>query len=113
LPENQANITPPKLDPDGGFRVREFTALSIVAAAVFYIIFFLALANILGQQTTLPNHRYKGITILPLCLLPAITFTVKAIMRRVYILVNNTGIYLYGQFITGWPTFVDALYKFP
>ena len=106
-----ANISSPKLDPDGSFRVREFTALSIIAAAVFYGIFFLALSDMAGPQYWSEDHRHNVTSIFELSLVPAIVFTYKAIRRRVYITVNGNGIYLYKTFITAWPNFVDAMYK--
>jgi len=109
LPQPVTNITAPKLDPDGSFRVKEFTCLTLVAAMVFYGLFFMALINVAGQKAAL-GHQRSFMHIMLLCLLPAILFTYKAIRQRVYVTVNETGIYLYETLITTWPNFIDAMY---
>lgn len=110
MEQPQTNTTPPKLDPDGSFRVTEFTALSLFAAAVFWVLFFISLSNCFDTQNISPNHRFYFSPIL-LSLGPAITYTYKAFRHRVYITVNASGIFLYETNITAWPNFIDASFK--
>ena len=98
------------MDPDGSFRVTEFTALSLFAAAVFWVLVFISLSNCFNTQNISPKHHFYFSPFL-LSLGPAIAYTYRAIRQRVYSTVNASGIFLYETHITAWPNFIDASFK--
>ena len=96
-----------ELDEDGSFTVKEFTALNVVAPAIFYIMFLYGLFN-----TTLVSDEQSDLydKMLWFALAPAIFFTLKAKSKRVYIRINSEGIYINDYFLSDWAHFVSAEY---
>jgi hypothetical protein len=105
--EKAQNTAQIGLDEDGSFTVKEFTALNVVAAIIFYIMFFYGLFN-----TTLVSNEQNDLydKMLWFALAPAIYFTLKAKSKRVYIRISNEGVYINDYFLSDWPHFVSAEY---
>jgi hypothetical protein len=97
-----------QLEEDGSFVVKEFVALDICVALVFYIIFFVALHNISHERITSITPYLPLLVFLLGC---AAAYTFKAFSKRKYIQVNSKGIWINSFFVTDWDNFVSARYK--
>jgi hypothetical protein len=96
-----------KLEKDGSFAVKEFKALNAVAAAIFYIMFFVTVFN------TLVRTDYEEVMfdkMLYVTIIPAVLFTRKALSKHVYLRVSRDGIFINEHLLTDWKGFRFAEY---
>ena len=97
MPEEQ-------LTEDADFQVKEYLTLDITFAIILYVV---ALSGIAGESQN--NIHHPAISVVScLAILPAVAFTIKAILNRTSITVNKTGIYHYKIFLTNWNNFINA-----
>ncbi|MFL5789556.1 MAG: hypothetical protein ACJ748_15965 [Flavisolibacter sp.] len=88
------------------FKVKEWALLDFLVGGFFFILFIFSIATYKDDYTSYQYNIYiKSVYIV---LIPAIIFTLKGFNKRTIILVNNKGIYYYGQFITDWNNFNKA-----
>lgn len=95
------------LEEDGSFVVKESTTLSAIVAAFFYFLFLYGLVNT-DLISDMQSPVYQKMLLF--ALVPAILFSRKASSKRIYIRVNQEGIYINQFFLTSWANFIAAEY---
>jgi hypothetical protein len=95
-----------KLHTDVDFLVRENAVLHFVLGSIFTVIFLFSL-------TDKVEYDYRGkfdFKAMYIALVPAIYFMRKAFSKRKEIFkINKQGFYYYGELITNWNNFIDAV----
>jgi hypothetical protein len=93
-------------DPRSNFLVRENSILFIVLGVIFSIMFIISLTDIMA---------YDFVFIIPfkalyLTIIPAFIFLKKGLQKKkTIIMINRNGFYYFGELITSWPLFIDAV----
>ncbi len=94
-----------KLTPESDFLVRENIVLHLILGILFSIMFIISLTDKIGYDYE--QFYFKAMY---LSLLPAIFFLRKAIIKRKTIIqINKTGLFYFGELITNWSDFIDAV----
>ncbi|MFL5811049.1 MAG: hypothetical protein ACJ749_16125 [Flavisolibacter sp.] len=87
------------------FEVREFVPIDVIAALIFYIMFFYGLFN---TPITAKWQEYVFEKMLWIAILPAIFYTYKAFSKASYLKINADGIYVRNELLTNWKNFVSV-----
>jgi hypothetical protein len=95
-----------KLNPGSNFLVRENSTLFLVLGLIFMAMFIFSLTDIVGYDYN-DKFPFKA---LYLTIIPAAIFIKKALgKKKIIIMINRNGIFYFGEFITNWQDFVDAV----
>ena len=96
-----------RLEKDGSFAVKDSVFINGVIAVVCYAVF------LYGIYLTFFDTALKGgfmDVLLLLALVPAILFTLRARSQRVFIRINQDGIFVHNRLLTNWQSFHSATY---